>query len=139
MTAGLRTFPDVEDVLLTWAKETFEVLGDPEDGPVDLHVGSQTPPRLAERLPFLMVARIGGGDNFVTDFATVSIDVFGAKRSDAYDLIEAVRERLLRTPVRASGAVLDNCRTRSGPQRAPWSGDDVVRINIEMEISARRR
>lgn len=132
-----RRFPDIEAALLDWLKATFPELAD-ADGKVDLHVGSEPPgPSLDARLPFVVVARVGGPDDFHTDYPVVDIDVFGAGRRQAYDLAEGVRTALLAKP-QVGGVTIDTVRTRTFMRR-PWDNPKIRRWGATYELSARRR
>lgn len=137
-------FKDVHTALLDWLKAAFPELADPPGGPADFHVGSETPAAgarlgLLERLPFVTVEDAGGSDNFFSDYPIYWISVFGRRRADAYDLIEAIRARLLAAPLVAGGVVIDTVETRTRPGRLPWEGTDVHRWGASFQLGVRRR
>ena len=130
-------FPDIEAAFLDWLKATFPELAD-AGGKVDLHVGSEPPgPSLDTRLPFVVARRMGGPDDFFTDYPVIDIDVFGRSRAQAYDLAEGVRTALLAKP-RVGGVTIDTVQTRTFMRR-PWENTQIRRWGATYELSARRR
>jgi hypothetical protein len=131
-----RTFKDIEHSLLDWLKGRFDELAD--NTLVDEHVGNEVPTAMMGRLPFVVVERIGGPDDFFNDYPTVGIDVFARTRTQAYDLAEGIRAAILAPALVAGGTLLDSVVTRSAPAKAPWEGDDVYRRRAVYDISTRR-
>lgn len=144
MTEPIR-FKDTDSALLDWLKATFPELADRPGGPVDEHVGTETPkagarPGLVDRLPFALLEGAGGSDNFFSDYPIYWILVFGRRRADAYDLIEAIRARLLAAPLVAGGVVIDTVDTRTRPQRLTTREvDDTVCWGASFQLGVRRR
>lgn len=52
------------------------------------------PKELIEHLPVIMVTRVGGTDDGVTDRAEIQVDVWHVDRSQAWALASRVRERV---------------------------------------------
>lgn len=127
----LTDFPDIEAELIALLGAIEGVIG----------AGTVTPSSLGAdgSMPFVRVQRTGGGDNLITDSAKVSIDAFGATRSDAYLLAEQIRQLLLTNPIVLEGCVIDHVSTGTGPVDIPW-GDttNVRRYNAAYTLSARR-
>lgn len=130
--------PDIEMALLDWVKTIDPALAD-EDGMVDTHVGNDTPgPSLDQRLPFVVIERVGGPDTLHTDYPVISVDVFGRNRMEAYDVAESIRTGLLTPLLFAGGVVIDSATTRTFA-KAPWGNPAVFRWGATYELSVRRR
>lgn len=129
-----RGYPDVETVV---QDVIAELVGGVR------HVGSETPPDLQQRLPFVRVTRYGGGDDGVTDAADIDVDVYGDRRTPTLRLAEQVRELLTRGShvVSSGGArvVLDAVETILAPFQPPGNGDETVRrFTASYSVRARR-
>lgn len=122
-------FPDIETMML-------ELLTDLVGTD---HVGTVAPAGLAEHLPYIRVNRYGGPDDGVTDFAVLDVDVFAARRTDAWSLCEQARTLLHVTPHHTAGGIVDSVRVRSGPQRLPWDASDMSRFGMSVEATSRRQ
>ena len=118
-------FPDVEEML--------RLLLDPlAPGRVD----SERPADLAEQLPFVQAYRFGGGDDGLTDYPSVAVDVFAARREDAdgvqggRPLAEQCRQALLRARegTVGAGSGIDAATTISGPREVPYGTSSGVRL-----------
>lgn len=107
--------------------------------------GDETPKALQSTLPYIRVTRTGGADDLVTDKANISVDVFAASKSDAKDIAEQVRQRLILGPYRSDTSFrtdhgrVDKARTLSGPLPVPPTDSDNLRlVTASYEISVRR-
>lgn len=118
-------YPDVEQALL----DVVSDLGT---------CATVTPPDLENHLPFIRIARFGGGNDQVSDSARVSIDAFGANRPDAYTLAEAIRQRLISNPHGTASGLLDLVETDTGPNEIPWGDVKVRRFNASYTVTTRR-
>lgn len=131
--ASSRRFPDAETAV---QDIVAHLVGGTE------HVGSETPPDLQQRLPFVRVTRYGGGDDGVTDTAEVDVDVYGTRRTPTFKLAEAIREVLLAAPhvlhTPDGPVVCDSVATITGPFQPPGGDDDTVR-RFTASYSARFR
>lgn len=128
-------FPDVEDALATLLGS---IAGNPDN------TGSETPTDLQARLAvpsavFIRVNRVGGGDDGVTDYPTVDVDVFAARRSRAVTVAEEIRQFLTAGPHYTDGALLDRVRTQTGPVERPWGDPKVRRWGATYTAESRRR
>lgn len=129
-----RGFPDVETVVQ-------DLLADLVGGVS--HVGSETPPDLQDRLPFVRVTRFGGADDRVTDYADIDVDCYGSRRTATLRLAEQVRQLLTRGShvVSSEGmrVVLDKVTTELAPFQPPGDEDDTVRrFTASYSVRARR-
>lgn len=130
MTGPLWVFPDVEETLAI-------LLEDLVGG--EQHTGSETPSDLDKRVPFIRVIRPPGGfDDGVSDFATVTIDVFHSTyRLGAKPLAERVRQFLTTGRHRLGPAVIDRITCTSGPGEMPWA-PGIRRVGATYQTVARR-
>ena len=106
-----RRFPDVQVLLI-------EVLT-PFVG-VD-RVALQTPADLAQRLPFIRVARTGGYSDRLCDYARVDIDVFHRTYADGERLAARVHEYLTGQRLRAGNGLVDRVGVDVAPVELPWA------------------
>lgn len=135
-------FPDIELALMEWLRATFDYLADPP-GRSWWHVGGQSPGAaeaggLSDRLPFVTVERIGGGDNFFTDFPMVEIVSLGRTRQEAYAIADDIRTELHRPLLKLGGIVIDTVNTNTAPRRYPVEADRTFASAATYELSARR-
>lgn len=102
--------------------------------------GGETSTTLQGDLPFIRCRRIGGTDNGVTDIARVDVRVYEADLSDAEDLSETIRQRLISKPHATVHGVLDRAVTEVGPQEVPGPDPDHYRVvSTTYRVSVRRR
>lgn len=103
--------------------------------------GTVVPSDLQSAVPFIRIKRTGGPNDLVSDSPSVTIDSFvlneAGGRSNAYDLAETIRQRLLDVPHRTSVGLIDFVSTTSGPAEIPW-GSEVWRYSASYSISSRR-
>lgn len=102
------------------------------------NIGTVTPADLQDRLPFLRVHRIGGGDDFITDLARVDVEVHAGTAAQAWSLAREIQQQLISAPARTSSGVLDRCRTESGPQEIPHTNDAVRLVITTYRVAVRR-
>lgn len=131
-------FRDVESHFLDWLKAEFPSLADTGIDDPDTHVGRATPDDLQDRFPFVRVARGGGGGTRREDFPVLDVDVFDSTRQSAYDLSEAIRERLLGVPLILAGLRIDSVETEVAPRRLPWDADGTHRRSATYNLGYRR-
>jgi hypothetical protein len=102
--------------------------------------GGETSTTLQDDLPFIRVRRIGGTDDRVTDVARVDVRVYAVSLSDAEDLSETIRQRLISEPSTTVHGVLDRASTEVGPQEVPGPDPDHYRVvSTTYRVSVRRR
>lgn len=118
---------DVEQELLDWLKREFPQLADPSPDRVDWHVGLRSHGvKTVERLPFVVVYRLGGASSVLEDAPVVGFDFLGGSRAEAYDLARLVHGRLTGlAPVIVGGQVLRTVRGEV-PVERPRESDDIV-------------
>lgn len=126
MTGPFMRFPDVQRVLVA----------DLETVAGDGHTGIETPEDLASALPFIRIRRSGGGSDRLNDFATVDVDCFAATYTEAEQLAERVRQRVVGPPPPI--AVLDRATCEVGPRELPWGDGQIRRFAATYQIAARR-
>jgi hypothetical protein len=102
--------------------------------------GSETNITLQSTLPYIRIRRIGGTDDRVTDSARVDVHVYDADASDAKDIADLIRQRLISGPSMTSRGVIDRARTDVGPQTIPADDTaDIRQVVATYRISMRRR
>lgn len=118
-------FPDVQAVLVSglavWS---------------GMDADTETPPNLADVLPFARVVRSGGGRNRVDDRAIVEIDLFDSTYAACEDLAERISQWLCGPP--PPFAVFDKVECDIGPRELPWGTGTIRRMNAVYGIVARR-
>lgn len=108
--------------------------------------GTEVRPSLQSQLPYLRVTRTGGGDDGVTDAATVSVDVFAAGASQAKAVAERARQVLAgpgpgTVPARQTDhGTVDRVTTVTGPARLPPTDSGNLRMVVaSYRVSMRRQ
>ncbi|KPC89884.1 hypothetical protein ADL27_38365 [Streptomyces sp. NRRL F-6602] len=117
---------DVEAILAPWIEARFPVTA-----------GSETPPDLEKRLPFVRVERIGGSDERFTHRPRVAVDVFTTTADEGRHLSGAIRNALLLLYGPVGGGVVQSIRCDSGPSAQPWAGDTVRRRGATYTVTLR--
>lgn len=68
----------------------------------------------------ILIQRVGGNDNGVTDFPRVAITTFAPERARSRQLSEEVRQRVLASGrTRWNGATIDSADTETAPVEGP--------------------
>lgn len=125
MVELLAAFPDAEDIGL-------ELLGD---------LGTTvlvTPATLAP--PLIVVRRVGGYDDYLTDRIRLQVQVFGSTHAQARDLAEACRQRILAAPAGSpvAGAIIDRAATDSAPVFVDYGQPAIHRYVATYRLDYRR-
>lgn len=122
-----RRFPDVTRLLVTelevWVADAA-------------HTGPETPADLQEKLPFIRAYRIGGGRDRLSDFPTVTVDVFASSYSEAEALAEDVSQWLCGPPPPI--ALLDRVDPDVAPRLLPWGDERIFRFQAQYTVVTRR-
>jgi hypothetical protein len=79
-------------------------------------ISTRMPAKLS--LPFVLVQRVAGGDDWIVDYATVQVDSFGADQDSASDMARAVHHAMRQLHAKTTVTV----------DGAPWG---VYRCQIE--------
>jgi hypothetical protein len=120
----LDSYPDLEDVMLD--------LLDPV-GPTAL----VTPVDLVP--PLIVVRRVGGFDNGITDFGMVTVQTYGATHEVARALAEACRQRVIAAPAtQVAGVSIDDSNTNNAPVYADYGSRDIHHYIATYSIEFRR-
>lgn len=120
----LAAFPDAEDLGL-------ELLSDL--GPTFL----ATPAILAP--PLIVVRRVGGYDNKITDRPRLQVHSFGSTHAQARDLAEACRQAILASPAtRVAGVNIDQAITESAPTFVDYGQPAIHRYVATYRLEYRR-
>jgi hypothetical protein len=111
-------FADVEALLVTYLTAIPGVQG----------VSVELPNNVLQRLPFIQVNRVSGGDNYITDSATVDIDCFHSTRAKSGAVARTVHAAMMRLRHTAVGGVLvDSVETITGPQWINYDDENLQR------------
>jgi hypothetical protein len=120
----LNAFPDIEDFTLQLLEPV---------GPTVL----ATPEVIAP--PLVVVRRIGGADDMITDLPRIQVDCFGATRRQAADMSEQCRQLILAAPATGFGhASIDQSWTESAPTFAPYGDPKSQRYVATYRLALRR-
>lgn len=121
-------YADAEGTVIAYLQDTPGVMGVSVDLPHDV----------LTRLPFVLVTRAGGGDNYVTDEATVDIDVFNTTRATANTMARAIHARMMRLRHTSVGGVLiDSVETVTGPMWLNYEDENLQRYLMSYIIESR--
>jgi hypothetical protein len=123
-----RRFPDVTRILVA----ALEVWVDGDSS----RTGPETPDDLQARLPFIRAVRIGGSRDRLSDFPTVSIDVFAGSYTAAETLAEDIDQWLAGPPPPI--AVFDRVERDLAPRRLPWGDETLFRWQAQYTVVTRR-
>jgi hypothetical protein len=101
-------------------------------------VGTRTPVPMVT--PFIRAARIGGGDDRVTDVARVAVTVFAATIAEAKSIAEQIRQRVIADGgLQAGSGSVDRGRTETGPNETGTDDPAQVRaMGAIYRVSLRR-
>lgn len=136
----LRRFPSIEAAVMDLLVEQFPILAD--DPPGVFHVGRELVADVADRMPYVRVAAIGGPADQLTTRATIDIDVFTLDYWASVNLAGDIQQLLMAYPHRVETGgrvvVLDTVTNPLAPQEVPWTDRNVHRQYASYAISARR-
>lgn len=111
-------YADVEELLVIYLAPVPGVRG----------VAVELPHDVLTRLPFIKVTRVSGGDDYLTDSATVDVDVFHATRAQASALARTVHARMMHLRHTAvNGVLVDSVETVNGPQWISYEDENLQR------------
>ncbi|MEU0940297.1 hypothetical protein [Embleya sp. NPDC005971] len=110
-------FPDIEALSISFLASRLP----------DVHVTSEWPEDLAERLPVVAVSRLGGGTElrFVLQDGTIDIDCLAASKAAAHDLAQLVLAHMLTMP---SADALDAIVYTVTDDGLVWAPDPVTEL-----------
>lgn len=89
--------------------------------------------------PFVLITRVSGGDDYLTDHPTVDVEVFHADRTTSSDYARLVHDRMLdlrHTVVNGRG--IDDVETVTGPHWLNWGDENMQRHLASYIIHIRR-
>lgn len=124
MTELLAAFPDAEDIGLAMLESAAPTV---LATPVDLNP------------PLIVIRRVGGGDNRITDQPRLQIQAYGSTRLQARDLAEECRQLVLASPAtQVAGVSIDNAFTESGPAFVDYGQPSIHRYIATYRLEYRR-
>lgn len=111
-------FADVESLLVTYLAAIAGVQGVSVDLPQDVR----------NHLPFVQVTRVGGGDDYVTDSATVDVDVFHNSRANSSEVARTVHAAMMHLRhTSINGVLVDSVETITGPLWIDYEDEHLLR------------
>lgn len=113
----------------------MELLDDLTASPV---VGPRLHKDFQDEMPIIRVRKVGGGNDKITDFPRMSIDVYARTYPEASQLAEAIRQRLLAYPHITTAGRLDRCEVEASPFEVPWPDNTLRYLTATYVISTRR-
>lgn len=120
----LAAFPDAEDIGL-------ELLADL--APTYL----ATPATLAP--PLIVVRRVGGYDDKITDQSRLQVQTFGSNHVQARNLAEACRQKILASPAtKVAGVSIDQAFTDAAPAYVDYGQPAIHRYVATYRLEFRR-
>jgi hypothetical protein len=89
--------------------------------------------------PLIVVRRVGGFDNKITDIARLQVHAFGGNHVQARDLAEACRQVIMASPAtRVAGVNIDQARTETAPVYVDYGQPAVHRYVATYRLECRR-
>lgn len=89
--------------------------------------------------PLIVVRRVGGLDNRITDYARLQVDTFGASYREAVSLAESVRQAVLAAPAsEVLGVSIDDADTEAAPQFLAYDDKGTQRYVAAYRLALRR-
>jgi len=120
----LSPFADIEDIVL-------EILS--PAGPTVLATPSQITP------PLIVVRRIGGSDNKITDIARIRVQTFANSHVGSYDLAEHCRQLVMASPATGvPGVTIDLAVTDTAPSYVDYGQPPLQRYVATYRLELRR-
>jgi hypothetical protein len=132
--ADLALWPDVHSILfLLFADLCDNVISPPR------------PEDYQDLMPLILVRRLGGSDDRITDTARVDVEVYVSEDPEAgggwqvaFDLAGRCQQRLLNRPHITSAGRIDTVTTESSPAQIPHDDQAVRLVAATYRISFRR-
>lgn len=122
--------------------ELLAAFSDAEDIVLELLAGLAptflaTPATLAP--PLIVVRRVGGFDNKITDIARLQVHAFGGNHVQARDLAEACRQKIMASSAtRVAGVNIDQARTETAPVYVEYGQPAIHRYVATYRLECRR-
>lgn len=107
-----------------------------------VRVVDELPDRLETRIPLVSVRVVGGGDDQVTDTATVDVEAFAATRAAMWALAEQTRaamHALAATHNPGQKVVIDDVTTAARPAEVPYGNPALRRAIASYAVATRER
>ncbi|MEV7959302.1 hypothetical protein ACIO6T_41410 [Streptomyces sp. NPDC087532] len=107
-----------------------------------VRVTDELPDQLEKFLPLVQVRVVGGGDDEVTDTATVDVQAFASTRARMWELAEQARtamHALAATHVPGQAAVIDTVTTAARPAEVPYGNPALRRAVATYTVATRVR
>jgi hypothetical protein len=121
-------FADVESLLVAYSATVTGITASSVELPNDVQA----------HLRFVLVTRLGGSSDYITEHALVDFDVFGVSRAAASDAARALQNALMHLRHTAPGGVLiDDVTITSSPIWVNYQDENVQRYVLSIEIESR--
>lgn len=102
-------------------------------------VSHNTDEKLEEKLPWIVVRRLGGTDDYRSDFPSVDVIVFARTLTLGYTLAYSAQQILTGAPFVTPFGVVDRVTTELGPHEVPYDNPKIVQIPASYRAAVRRR
>lgn len=120
------SYPDVEALLVSYLSQLSQLR--------DISVRMPNSPAL----PFGLVTRVSGSDDYVTDRPVVDVEVFDADRTTSYTVAAAVHEHMLKLRrARVDGSLVDHVEVITGPRWVDYQDEGLQRHLASYRIEFR--
>lgn len=84
----------------------------------------------ATQLPFCLITRVSGGDDYVTDRAVVDVEVFAADRTSSFNVARDVHAQMLTLRhTTVAGVLIDYVDVINGPAWMDY-GDELLQRHL---------
>ncbi|MGH3439975.1 MAG: hypothetical protein ACRDRN_26470 [Sciscionella sp.] len=89
-------------------------------------------------LPFALITRIGGGDDYITDSPQVDIDIFNTTRATALATARIVHAQMMELRHTAvNGVLVDHVETITGPMWVNYQDETLQRYVASYRVDSR--
>lgn len=121
-------YANAEAVLIAYLAPTPGIAG----------VSVELPQQVLTQLPFVLVTRVSGSDNYITDSATVDVDVFNSTRALAAVTARIIHARMMGLRHTAvNGVLVDNVETITGPSWLNYEDENLQRYVMSYIVESR--
>lgn len=129
----LAAWPDIHDVLIAdFADLSAKVVGPKKPSNMQ---------ELVDAVPdatVILVRRVGGFDDMITDTPRVDVEVYARTYATARDTALAVQQRLLNFPRPTPAGSIDSTRTEVGPREIPNDDQTIRCVAATYRLDTRR-
>ncbi|MFD7319228.1 hypothetical protein [Streptomyces sp. NPDC059883] len=121
---------DIELTVMLWLRSQLP----------GVRVTDELPDKVETRLPLIWVRVVGGGDDRISDTATVDVQAFAADRAAMWQLAERARAAMLAAGaqwVPGARVVIDTVDTIERPNEVPYGNPALRRAVASYALTSR--